>query len=188
MGGRVTRTPHSGELVRARKLRQALERGASPAFISPGISNPATQPSSLSWSSEKTNFEKTLSPATNSEATAKKTPRKTSPEETLGIRRQYLEQIFQSSPNPVIITERLGACFDAPFFERGTMAFPALSIAHYRLFMERSVGPMQKLVESLAREPQKLSTVRAEFDALVAPYYFDNLVHQDYLLTRAQAR
>jgi SAM-dependent methyltransferase len=90
--------------------------------------------------------------------------------------------------NPVIITERLRACFDAPFFERGTMAFPALSIAHYRLFMERSVGPMQKLVESLAREPQKLSTVRAEFDALVAPYYFDNLVHQDYLLTRAQAR
>ena len=54
--------------------------------------------------------------------------------------------------------------------------------------MERSVGPMQKLVESLAREPQKLGTVRAEFDALVAPHYFDNLVHQDYVLTRAQAR
>lgn len=90
--------------------------------------------------------------------------------------------------NPGVITERLGAGFDAPFFERGTMMFPALSIAHYRLFMERSVGPMQKLVESLAGDPQKLSMVRAGFDALVAPYYFDNLVHQDYLLTRAQAR
>ncbi len=43
------------------------------------------------------------------------------------------------------------------------------------------------LIESFSREPQKLSTVRAEFDALVAPYYFDNLVHQDYLLTRAHA-
>lgn len=89
--------------------------------------------------------------------------------------------------NPGIVTERLGAHFDAPFFERGTMAFPALSVEHYRLFMERSVGPMQKLVNSLAADPQKLGTLRAEFDALVAPYYSDNVVHQDYLLTRAQA-
>ena len=90
--------------------------------------------------------------------------------------------------NPAAIAERLGASFDAPHFERGTMAFPALSIAHYRAFMERSVGPMQKLVENLAGQPQKLSAVRAEFDTLVAPYYFDNVVHQDYLLTRAHAR
>ena len=68
------------------------------------------------------------------------------------------------------------------------MSFPALSLAHYRLFMERSVGPMQKLVESLAGEPQKLATMRAEFDALAQSYYSDNVVHQDYILTRAQAR
>ena len=30
-------------------------------------------------------------------------------------------------------------------FERGVMKFSALSIPHFRLFMERSVGPMQKL-------------------------------------------
>lgn len=90
--------------------------------------------------------------------------------------------------DPAIIIERLGTRFDAPFFERGTMAFPALSLAHYREFMERSVGPMQKLVESLVGEPQKLGVVRAEFEALVVPYYFDNVVHQGYLLTRAQAR
>lgn len=90
--------------------------------------------------------------------------------------------------NPATITDRLGTRFDAPFFERGTMAFPALSLAHFRLFMERSVGPMQKLVESLAGEPQKLDAIRAEFEALAAPYYLDNVVHQGYLLTRAQAR
>jgi SAM-dependent methyltransferase len=90
--------------------------------------------------------------------------------------------------SPGVVTERLGAGFDAPFFERGTMAFPALSIEHYRLFMERSVGPMQKLVERLAAEPEKLGALRAEFDALVAPYYAGNVVHQAYLLTRAQAR
>ncbi|GAA4355548.1 class I SAM-dependent methyltransferase [Variovorax defluvii] len=90
--------------------------------------------------------------------------------------------------NPATVKERLGAHFDPPFFERGIMAFPALSIEHYRHFMERSIGPMQKLVESLATEPEKLATLRDEFAALVAPYYSDNVVRQDYLLTRAQAR
>lgn len=87
-----------------------------------------------------------------------------------------------------LITERLGERFDAPFFERGLMKVPALSLAHFRMFMERSVGPMQKLVEGLAASPEKLAAVRAEFDALVAPYYADNQVHQSYLLTRAEAR
>ena len=53
--------------------------------------------------------------------------------------------------------------------------------------MERSVGPLLKLLETLAGDPQKLSAVRAEFDALMRPYYADNLMHQDYLLTRAKA-
>ncbi|NVM86643.1 SAM-dependent methyltransferase [Variovorax sp. SG517] len=90
--------------------------------------------------------------------------------------------------NPAIVTERLGPHFDAPFFGRGTMHFPALSIGHFRLFLERSVGPMRKLVEGLADDPQKLAALRAEFDALAEPYYVDNVVHQSYLLTRARAR
>jgi len=89
--------------------------------------------------------------------------------------------------NPAVITERLGQKFGAPFFERGVMKFSALSLPHYRLFMERSVGPIQKLVEGLAADPQKLEQFRAEFEALAAPYLFDNVIHQDYLLTRAQA-
>jgi len=90
--------------------------------------------------------------------------------------------------NPAIVTERLGQHFEAPFFGRGTMHFPALSIGHFRLFLERSVGPMRKLVEGLAEDPQKLAALRAEFDALAEPYYVDNVVHQSYLLTRARAR
>jgi len=89
--------------------------------------------------------------------------------------------------NPALIAERLGGKFDAPFFERGVMRFSALSIPHFRLFMERSVGPIQKLVESMASDPQKLERFHAEFEALAAPYHFDNVIHQDYLLTRAQA-
>lgn len=89
---------------------------------------------------------------------------------------------------PQIIAERLGSKFQAPFHERGTMNVTALSLAHYRLFMENSVGPVQKVIESLAGDAAKLAAFRAEFDALVAPYYWDNVVHQDYLLTRAVAR
>ena len=89
--------------------------------------------------------------------------------------------------NPAVITERLAARFEPPFFARGVMKVPALSLGHFRLFMERSVGPIQKLVESLAGEPAKLSSFRAEFDALASPYYTDNVVRQDYLLTRAAA-
>src|SRR5258708_13497015 len=100
MGGRVTRTPQSGELVRARKLRQALQGGASPTFIPPGNPSPVVQPSSLSWSFEKT-IEKTISEKKNS---AEKNPRKISHEEILTTRRHYLEQIFQNSPDPVILT------------------------------------------------------------------------------------
>lgn len=87
--------------------------------------------------------------------------------------------------NPAVIAERLGTQFGAPFFERGVMRFSALSIPHFRLFMERSVGPIQKLVESMAVDPPKLEAFRAEFEALAAPYHFDNVMHQDYLLTRA---
>jgi hypothetical protein len=47
---------------------------------------------------------------------------------------------------------------------------------------------MQKLVESLAADAPKLAALRAEFDAMAAPYYVDNVMHQNYLLTRAVAR
>jgi SAM-dependent methyltransferase len=89
--------------------------------------------------------------------------------------------------NPGIITERLAAGFESPFFERGTMIVQALSIAHYRMFLETSVGPIQKLVEGLAGDPARLASIRAELDVLLEPYYWGNVVHQDYLLTRAQA-
>ena len=97
MGDRVTRAPQSGELVRAKNLRRALKRGAPPAFIPPAIPNPAAQPSSLSWYPEATHPETTKP--------AGKNPASTRPEETLAVRRQYLEQLFQSSPDPLIITD-----------------------------------------------------------------------------------
>jgi len=86
---------------------------------------------------------------------------------------------------PSVITDRLGGKFGEPAFERGVMIWPALSLAHYRAFMESSVGPIQKLVESLANDPARLGAIRAEFEAIAAPYYSDNVVNHTYLLTKA---
>jgi len=90
--------------------------------------------------------------------------------------------------NPAVIYERLAGAFGEPFFEPGTMVYPALSLAHYRQFIEATIGPMRKVVESLADAPDQLARVRADFEALVTPYYVDNQVRQSYLLTRAPVR
>lgn len=86
-----------------------------------------------------------------------------------------------------IVTERLSKGFDAPFFERGVMRVPALSLAHLWNYMSASIGPLQKIVERLASEPGKLSAFRQEMIELAEPYFSNNIVNQDYLLTRAQA-
>lgn len=87
-----------------------------------------------------------------------------------------------------VVTERLSHGFDPPFFERGDMKVPALSLPHLWQFMSASIGPLQKIVERFANEPEKLSAVRQEMLELAEPYYSANIMHQSYLLTRAQAR
>jgi two-component system, cell cycle sensor histidine kinase and response regulator CckA len=92
MGGRVTRIPQSKDLARAKTLRQALERGARPTFIPPGAPNSIAQTTPLSW-------------ATEQKTSLGKNSRKQTPEEILDIRRQCLEQLFQSSPDPLIVVD-----------------------------------------------------------------------------------
>ena len=85
-----------------------------------------------------------------------------------------------------IVRERLGDAVKDILFDRACMLFPALSVHNYRDHLERTAGPMLKLVEMLsASDPERLAQFRREYEALVAPYFDDNLVRQDYLLTRA---
>ncbi|HKN15742.1 MAG TPA: PAS domain S-box protein [Candidatus Sulfotelmatobacter sp.] len=86
MGGRVTRSAQSRELLRAKSLHQALECGASPSFIPTG-SPTAAQPSSLSWNPAESN------------------PSVTTEQDPLDLRRQYLEQLFQNSPDSLIVVD-----------------------------------------------------------------------------------
>jgi SAM-dependent methyltransferase len=87
--------------------------------------------------------------------------------------------------DPTIVGERLGPYVRDVFFERGIMSFPALSPQHYRTSLEKTAGPVIKLVEELKDEPAKLGSFRKELEALVTPYWVGNVVRQEYLLTRA---
>ncbi len=90
--------------------------------------------------------------------------------------------------SPAVIGERLAHGFREPMFERGIMWFPALSLSHYRRFMEDTIGPVRKLVEALGASPERLAQIRAELESRAAPYFIDNTIRQDYLLTRAGTR
>jgi SAM-dependent methyltransferase len=72
-----------------------------------------------------------------------------------------------------IVRERLGTSVRDLKFDRAMIGVPALS-------------PLRKFVESLAdTEPGKLAQIRRDLDALVEEFFENNVVRQDYLLTRA---
>ncbi len=88
--------------------------------------------------------------------------------------------------DPDVVRDRLGDAVKDLRFDRATMRVPALSLQHNRTAMEKTAGPILKLVESLtATDPARLETYRREFEATVADYFEDNVVRQDYLITRA---
>ncbi|HVA33084.1 MAG TPA: class I SAM-dependent methyltransferase [Candidatus Baltobacteraceae bacterium] len=87
------------------------------------------------------------------------------------------------------IKERLGDRVDDIAFERATMAVSALSVPHYRATMERGLGMLRKIVETLSEtDPERLAVMRGELDDLVARYYEKNVVAQTFLMTRSAKR
>jgi two-component system, cell cycle sensor histidine kinase and response regulator CckA len=90
MGERITR-PAQGERVRADGLRQALERGVAPSFIPPMLPAGADASSSLGW-----NF-----PETNPNVVTSEVPSDAS----LDLRRQFLEQLFENSPDALLVVD-----------------------------------------------------------------------------------
>lgn len=88
--------------------------------------------------------------------------------------------------DPAIVRQRLGEVVRDPCFARDAMHVYMLSVAHFRMFMERNLGPLAKLTAALAAaDPPKLAALRRELEAAAAPYFENNHVRQDYLLTRA---
>jgi hypothetical protein len=88
--------------------------------------------------------------------------------------------------DPNIVTERLGNRVKDIFFARACMEVPVLSLQHHRTRVERTVGSLVKLVETLSvSDPERLAQLRSEFEALAAEYVDENVLRQDYLMTRA---
>jgi SAM-dependent methyltransferase len=87
--------------------------------------------------------------------------------------------------DPGVVSQRLGQSVQDVVFDRATMLVPALSLQHFRITLERTAGPLIKVVETLSADPEKLSAFRNELDTLIEEYYEENTVRQDYLLTRA---
>jgi len=84
------------------------------------------------------------------------------------------------------MTERLlAAKFKAPLFESGTMQIPTISVDHYRLFIERSISSVRRLVHVLKYDPKQLRILRQELNAIIDLYYVDNAICQNYILSWA---
>jgi SAM-dependent methyltransferase len=89
--------------------------------------------------------------------------------------------------DPNFVQQQLGRSVDNIVFDRQDMMVPTLSPQHLRASVERSAGPIIKMVQTLSKEnPDRLEAYRKEFDTIVAEYMQDNVVRQGYLLTRAR--
>jgi SAM-dependent methyltransferase len=87
--------------------------------------------------------------------------------------------------DPGVVSQRLGQSVHDVVFDRATMLVPALSPLHFGTTLETTAGPLIKVVETLSADPEKLTAMRNEYEALIAEYFEENSVRQDYLLTRA---
>ena len=87
--------------------------------------------------------------------------------------------------NPDVVRERLGPAVAGLAFERELMAQPSLSPQHTRVLQEATIGPLAKLVASLASQPERLAAFRAELEALIGEYFEDNAVRQHFTMVRA---
>ena len=88
--------------------------------------------------------------------------------------------------SPDVVRERLSGAVKDILFARGQLLVPALSPEHNVLHSEKTSPNVSKLIEKLSQtEPSRLSSLRREFVALASEYFEDNMVRQDYLITRA---
>ena len=63
---------------------------------------------------------------------------------------------------------------------------PGLSVAHIRANFETGAGPLKRMVEAFAEEPEKLSSLRNEIDKCIAGYFEDNLLRMDFLMAKGK--
>ena len=91
--------------------------------------------------------------------------------------------------DPNIVRERLGDAVSDLTFDRDLMLSPGLSPRHLAQMFERTAGPIIKLMQLLKDDPARLAQFRKELEEdIVAPYFTDNQLRQQFLMTRAVKR
>jgi ubiquinone/menaquinone biosynthesis C-methylase UbiE len=87
--------------------------------------------------------------------------------------------------DPKVVTERLGSAVKDLQFERGTMTVPMLSPQHYIAWQNAKIGPFIRMMGFLGKDPAKKAEYLREYRKLVDANLVDNLMRQEYLLSRA---
>lgn len=88
--------------------------------------------------------------------------------------------------DPKVVRERLGNAVENLEFQYGEMSIPALSPQHYRNGMENGAGPVLKTVEALKDRPEELEDFRNKLDQLIGRFFSQNLIRQNFLMSRAR--
>jgi SAM-dependent methyltransferase len=83
------------------------------------------------------------------------------------------------------IRERLGAAVRELFTERGQMSIPTLSPQHYMAWHGAKSGNFIRAMKVLEQDPPRRDAYLREYTALISEYLTDNVVRQEYVLTRA---
>jgi SAM-dependent methyltransferase len=88
--------------------------------------------------------------------------------------------------DPNVVKQRLGSAVKDILFDRAAMLVPALSPSHHRTVSEKSAGATVRVVTNLKdSDPARLEQFRREYDALAGEFFEDNILRQDFLMTRA---
>lgn len=87
--------------------------------------------------------------------------------------------------DPHFVREHLADAVKDLIFDQGVMRYPALSLGHYRTSVERTIGPVLKLVQESQNAPERLAQFRLELETLASQYFQDNHIHHHFLMSRA---
>lgn len=84
---------------------------------------------------------------------------------------------------PDVVARRLGNRVEGLVFERGVIRYYALSPTHHWHIFSTWYGPTIRAIEAVGSEGTE--ALMRDYVAAVLPYWRDNAIHKDYLLTRA---
>ena len=108
------------------------------------------------------------------------------------INAKYGPPLPQGAASPVqwgsvdTIKERLQDTVHDLSFDRHKLEMPGLSVTHIRTNFEKGAGPLKRMIEAFAEEPERISNLRNEIDRAISEYFEDNLLRMDFLMTKAK--